>query len=163
MANRPDTDPLNIFRVLNKIDRKDYDFYDTLTEEQQKSIPPFVIMKWGANVYDDPDIQAYYIRSANANCNENFFDLHRHKKLQYLSCCAISPNLGTPRHYWLTGNTNTKATPLQQFVQNEFPEMNAEEVELFITTHSREDLKSWLEQHGLENKNVLKILPKKKS
>ena len=47
---------LDIKRVLNAIDDRNYDFYSTLTDEEKKSFSPYVAMRFASNT-DSIDAQ----------------------------------------------------------------------------------------------------------
>jgi hypothetical protein len=162
MAIREKDDPLNIFNELKQIDNKNYDFFDSLDENQQKAMAPYVIMKWGANVIGSSDLQSYYIIAANIYANENMFDLYRHKKLQYLMCCAMTPKIGFVKHYWMNGSNKQKKEPIVSFIEERFPDLNNEEIKILLQDKTREELKEWLQQYGLQNQDISKLLVKKK-
>lgn len=97
-----DTD-LNIFDVLSAADRKDYGFFDRLSDEQQKKLAFFTLIQWMSSVTGKKELQQYYIMSTNMNANTHLFDekLRNHAKLQWLQLCASSPGIGTLRHQWI--------------------------------------------------------------
>ena len=51
------TAKLDIKRELNAVDRKVYDFYDKLSDEERKAFSPYVLMRYVSNVQGDREIQ----------------------------------------------------------------------------------------------------------
>ena len=79
------THKLDIFRILNNINKK-IDFYDTLTTEEQKSIQPLVLMKWLSGTSS-----MRQIAFLNEIVNPYIFTLSNHKKLLIwmLTICGL--------------------------------------------------------------------------
>ena len=94
---------LYIGNELAALDRKDRNYFDSMTDEEQKSFSPYQFIRWGATVEGDPDLAAYYLMSTNERLNKNFFDISatQHKKLLWLLATTISPGMGKQRHTWL--------------------------------------------------------------
>jgi len=153
-----DDPEISIFQLLKSIDLKEYDYYEKLNEEQKKKIACYVLFRWAACVEGNNDISKYYTISANSFINENFFDLGKHPKLQWLLICAGSPNVGAQKHYWLGSGKKGKGNPLRTFILEKFPHMKLDEIDLMLTVTSQEEIKIWLKNLGLEEKEVKKLL-----
>lgn len=98
-----DNQDVKLFDVLAALDRKDYDYYDSLTPEQQKKIVPFMLIKWMSAVKANEGIQRYYTMSVNEYANKHIFSeyVQKHPKLQWLMLCASSPGIGKQFHQWI--------------------------------------------------------------
>lgn len=109
---------LDIFKVLEALDNKDYGFYDRLTEEQQKKFVPYVILHWMSSIKANGMLGAYYVMSTDTNANKYMFNerVQQHPKLQWLMLCAASPGMGKQFHQWIPhlsdkiGQLKTEAT-----------------------------------------------------
>ena len=99
-------DKLAISNEMLQFDRKNRGFYDDLSEDEKKKFSPFLMIRWGATVEGDADLQAYYLMSANERINKHFFDISttQHKKLHWLLATTVSPGMGKQYHKWLAGN-----------------------------------------------------------
>jgi hypothetical protein len=77
----------NLFEALEAIDRKDYGYYDRLTEEQKKKFAPFMAIKWVS--YVTGRNQHHYTLFAN-EINKNFLNekIYNHPKLQWQLLCV---------------------------------------------------------------------------
>lgn len=97
----------DLFSALAALDRKDYDYYDKLTDEQQKKFMPFMLIHWLSAVKGNKNLQLYYLQSADVHANKYLLDYmiaskeHYHPKLQWLMLCAASPGVGKQFHQWI--------------------------------------------------------------
>lgn len=95
---------LNLFDVLSALDKKDYKYFDTLSEEQQKKFVPFMMTHWMSEIKtSNQDLKKYYLESTNSHANIHLFNenVMHHPKLQWLMLCAISPGLGKQFHQYI--------------------------------------------------------------
>jgi hypothetical protein len=94
----------DLFKALEAIDKKDYEYYDRLTAEQQKKFVPFMMIQWVSAVKGSGDLQRYYLQSVEHHANKHFLNSviqKDHGKLQWLMLCAASPGLGKQFHQWV--------------------------------------------------------------
>lgn len=93
----------DLFEALVALDKKDYGYYDRLTEEQKKKFVPFMMVHWMSAVKGSKDIQQYYLQSVDYHGNKYLFNesVSKHPKLQWLMLCASSPGIGKQFHQWI--------------------------------------------------------------
>jgi hypothetical protein len=98
----------DLFDALAALDKKDYGYYDRLTEEQQKKFVPYMMMHWMSAVKGDGMLQSYYLQSTNLNANVHMLDgtISNHPKLQWYMLCAASPGMGKQFHQWIPHLSN---------------------------------------------------------
>jgi hypothetical protein len=92
----------DLFEALSAIDRKDYGYYDRLTEEQKKKFVPFMMTYWTSVVKSDIGMQQYYLLATNEFANVHLFNenVQKHPKLQWLMLCRVG--MGKKQfHQWL--------------------------------------------------------------
>lgn len=94
---------LDLFSTIDSMDKKNYDLYDSLTEEQRKKFVPYMMTHWMSQVKSKADVQRYYIHSVEYHANKHLFNeyIQQHPKLQWLMLCASSPNIGKQFHQWV--------------------------------------------------------------
>jgi hypothetical protein len=94
---------LDLFEVLAALDRKDYDYYDRLSPEQQKKFVPFMLVKWMSAIKGSDGASRYYVMSTNEYANKYLFNeyVQKHPKLQWQMLCAASPGIGKQFHQWI--------------------------------------------------------------
>lgn len=97
-----DKQDIDLFEVLSAIDRKDYGYYDTLSEEQKKKIVPKVLAMWFSSVQGSDALQQYHIISTNSYINKHMFSdfMTKNPKLQWMTLCVAG--LGKKQfHKWI--------------------------------------------------------------
>lgn len=93
----------NLFEALSALDRKDYGYYDRLTEEQKKKFVPFMLIKWFSATKGNSLSQQFHVLSANEFANKHLFNenVQKHPKLQWLMLCAAGYNNGKQYHVYI--------------------------------------------------------------
>lgn len=94
---------VDLFDILAAIDKKDYGYYDRLTDEQKKKIVPFMLTHWVSAIKGSEGLSRYYVMSTNEYANKYLFAefVQRHPKLQWMMLCSASPGLGKQFHQWI--------------------------------------------------------------
>ena len=93
----------DLFDALAALDRKDYNYYSKLSEEQQKKFVPYMMLMWMSAVKQNGDISAYHVLSTEEFANRHLFNEHvqNHPELQWLMFCVSSPKMGRQFHEWI--------------------------------------------------------------
>ena len=151
-------DPLSIWQEMAALDRKDYSYYARLNDDQKKEFSPYLLMRWGSLVENNGDIAAYYAVAMNEYVNQNLWELAKHKELQWLCLCAVSPNVGKQKHGWLGAAKGKKTNTLKNKIMELLPNTKESDIDLLMKVHTTEEIKEWLKlQCGIEEKS-LKLL-----
>jgi hypothetical protein len=150
------SDKLTVKSETAALDRKDRNFYDDLTEEERKKFSPYLMLRYSASVDGPSDLQEWYLRATNERVNVNFFDIStsQHKKLQWLMCTTVSPDMGNQRHYWITSKKKNSDNKTIKFLSSIFPELRNDELELLSKINSKEEIKQLAKQHGYDDKRI---------
>jgi len=154
------TDKLNIANEMAQFDRKNRDFYDDLSPEEQKKFSPYLMIRWGAAVEGSADMQAYYLMSCNEKLNKHFFDIStsQHKKLQWLMATTVSPGLGKQYHKWLAGKKKESNNKAAKLFRELFPHLKEDDIELLGRLNGKDDLKRLAKEHGWTDERIKKEL-----
>jgi hypothetical protein len=93
----------DLFKAIDAIDSKNYDWFSRLTDEQKKKFVPYMVCHWTSSVKKSGPVGAYYLMSVDANANKYLFDEHvkDHPELQWLMLCSASPGIGNQKHAWI--------------------------------------------------------------
>jgi len=142
-------DPLSIQNEMRQFDRKNRDFYDELTPEQQRKFSPYLMIRWGSSVEGSADLQEYYILSTNKQLNQGFFSVNtaRHKKLQWLLATTVSPDVGTPRHTWISPRKKNSNKIHKQLAEL-FPQMADPELDTLAAITTQREIDDYIKQLG---------------
>jgi hypothetical protein len=134
-------------------DRKDRNFYSSLTDEERKKFSNYLMIRWGSSIQGNAELQHYYLQSSNHYVNKHFFAINRHPKLQWLCATAVSPGLGTQRHQWIAPKKKEAgASGIRKQIAELFPHLKDDEVELMSKINTKKDIDAYLKQLGQEVK-----------
>jgi hypothetical protein len=143
------SDKLNIQNEMAVFDRKDREFYDTLTDEERKKFSTFLMIRWGSSINGSRELQEYYVQSCNHYLNKHFFALSRHPKLQWLMATAVSPGMGTHRHNWIAPKKKEAGVSgFKKQLAELFPNMKADELEVMAAITTKKELDTYIKAHG---------------
>lgn len=94
----------DLFEALAAIDRKDYGYYDRLTEEQRQKFSPYMLVIFLSSVSGKVELQQYHLLSTNEFANKYLFNdqVQDHPKLQWLMLCAAGLGKGKQFHSYIT-------------------------------------------------------------
>ena len=151
-------DKLSIQNEMMCFDRKDREFYASLTDEERKKFSNFLMIRWGSSVQvgssaRDQAIQQYYLQSCNENFNKHFFAINRHPKLQWLCATVVSPDDGVKRHQWIAPKKKEPgASGFRKQLAELFPHMKDDEIELMSKINTKKDIDEYLKKLGQETK-----------
>ena len=147
-------DPLYIGNEMAAFDRKDRAYYDKFTDEQKKKFSTYLMLKYGANVGGNEDLQAYYLMATNERVNKYFFDINKHTKLQWLCCTTVSPHMGKQYHYWQKAKKKEGDNKSQKFLAKVFPNMKSDEIDLLAKINDKRDLRDLARELGHDDKSI---------
>lgn len=93
----------NLFEAIEAIDKKDYEYFDRLSSEQQKKFSSYMLLHYTSSVSGKAELQNYCLRSVDYYANMHMFNenVSKHSKLQWLMLCAASPGMGKQFHPWI--------------------------------------------------------------
>lgn len=144
-------DKLSIHNEMAQFDRKNRDFYDSLTDEERKKFSNYLMIRWGSSVQGSRDLQEFYVVATNERLNKHFFTVNRHPKLQWLMATSVSPDMGTHRHQWISpkkkdGASNSTQKQLSQL----FPAMKSQDITALSTLVTKKELDQYTRDLGQE-------------
>lgn len=152
MAMTPKTSKhkIDIFKVLNKINTKQFRFYDELTDEELKSVHPYVLMKWMGGTQDPQQILVL-----NHFANPYIFPLAKHKELLLEVLVACSP--GTNRRYkWVKQKKSSSLPSTINVIRRFFGYSTSKSIDV-LPLLQNEDIISYGEQLGLSKEQMQKV------
>ena len=146
-------DKLSIANEMMQFDRKNREFYNSLTDEERKKFSNYLMIRWGSSIQGSAELQNYYLQSSNHYVNKRFFDINRHPKLQWLCATAVSPGLGTQRHQWIAPKKKEAgASGVRKQLAELYPHLKDDEIELMAKINTKKDIDAYLKQLGQETK-----------
>jgi len=146
------TAKLDIKRELGAVDRKDYSFYDNLTDEERKAFSPYVLMRYTANVQGDRDIQEWFLETTNELVNKNHWDLSKNHKGLLWKLFAAS-GAGVPAyHPYLAAGKKEKANKIEKLLCELYPAKKMDEIKLLASMMDKKDKDELFDMMGFDKK-----------
>lgn len=140
---------LSIQNEMIQFDRKNRDFYDSLTDEERKKFSNYLMIRWGSAVQGSTELQEFYLISTNERLNKHFFSINRHPKLQWLAATSVSPDMGTHRHQWIAvKKKEAGSNEVKKFLLEQYPTMKITDIETLSNFVTKKDIKEFLSERG---------------
>ena len=149
---------LDIFETLGALDKRNFSFYEKLTEEEKKGFAPPVVMRWLSAINNGPNAPLS-IMLVNERANTNFYEIYDHPEVQFklMASCGLGR---TQRNQWIPlSSKNGQNNLVFQFLSKFFPEANLNELNLILNQFTAESFKEFVLSSGSspdEEKEVLK-------
>jgi len=146
-------DKLSIQNEMAQFDRKNREFYDSLTDEERKKFSNYLMIRWGSAVQGSRELQEFYVIATNERLNKRFFDINRHPRLQWLCATTVSPGLGTQRHPWIAPKKREAgASGIKKQLVELYPHFKDDELDLLARITTKKDLDDYLKAAGQDAK-----------
>lgn len=137
------------------MDTKDRNFYRNLSEQQKKDFSAWLSMRYASSV--EGQFGAYSLYAVNEVVNRNFHDLRHHPELQWLLLTAVAT--GKPqKHVFIAPGKRGKKDKLSEMISNMYPHFKPDEIQLFISVNSKEQIKLIARKHGYSDEEIKKAL-----
>jgi hypothetical protein len=147
------SDKLSINNEMSVFDRKDREFYNSLTPDERKKFSNFLMIRYGSSVQGSRDLQEFYLISTNERLNKQFFNINKHPKLQWLCATTVSPGLGLQRHQWIAPKKKEPgAGSIRKQLAELYPHLKDDELELMAEINTKKDIDAYLKASGQEVK-----------
>ena len=147
---------LNIKEEMRAIDAKDRRWYDSLTQEEKGKLGMWLLMRYTSSA-GEKMFQEHYLEWTNEVVNVHFNKIRKHPQLQWQLLQLVG--LGKPTyHPWIAPGKAGKKNKLQKWVEENYPHLNDDEVDIFISVRSKEDFIELFEEYGLDKKQIKDIL-----
>lgn len=144
------SDKLSIRNEMSRLDLKDRDFYDSLTDEERKKFSPYLMIRWGSAVNGSADLQKFYVISVNERLNKHFFAVNRHPKLQWLMATTVSPGLGTQTHNWIAPKKKEGSNSARRkFLAEVYPNLKSSDIDVLNLIMTDDEFRALERDHGV--------------
>ena len=130
--------------------------FDEWTEEERKELNFWLLNRYASSVSGNRDAKEWAVVSTNEHYNKNWNVLGtRHPKLQWQLLCATHNASSKPRqHVWQGLKQKSGDAKTIKFLKDMFPNMKEDEVELLARISTKAELKQYVQDLGLEKKDV---------
>lgn len=140
----------DLFAFLGKLNKRNLEAYDNLSDEDKKAAHPFVIMRWLTGTSD----QAQIVR-INTFANRYMFSLGQEKELLF-KLLAASCTGKTNRTKWIKGPGSGSTKLSVQIIKDRY-NCSTREAEQYIDLLNAEDLLLFAEEVGWDKEQIKKL------
>jgi hypothetical protein len=146
------TAKLDIKRELNAVDRKVYDFYDNLTDEEKKAFSPYILMRYTASVQGDRDTQEWFLEMTNEMVNKHHWTLSKNHKPLLWKLFAATGTGATAYHPYLASGKKEKANKIEKLIAEINPAMKLSDIKLLASMMDKKDKEELFDKMGFDKK-----------
>lgn len=136
----------NIFSIITNLDKKNYNFFNSLTDVQYKELQPYILLRWMSALNNGDD--EGYIKKTN-KINELIFNLSNHKNLALNLLCTCG-NGKWAKHAWVALPKGIKVNKDIEVVKK-FYGYNDDEWKIKSQSLNKDDVNDVLKYLGLKD------------
>ena len=150
------TNKLPIKDILAAIDMKATNVWDDLSDDEKKQVSFYLLNRYASAIKGPRAKQELTILKTNEYYNKNWNILGtRHPKLQWqLLCATHNASRKSRQHVWQGLKQKGGDVKVVKWLKEMFPNMKEDEVNLLATISTKQELKQYAEDHGLDKKDV---------
>ena len=147
---------LPIKDVLAAIDMGAKNVWDELSDEDRKQVSFWLLNRYISAVQGSREKQELAVLKTNEYYNKNWNVLGtRHPKLQWQLLCQAGGTGKIEYHPWIGLKQKKSANgKISKFLQERFPNMKLDEVELLAQISTTKEIKEYAESLGMDKKDV---------
>ena len=144
---------LDLKKTLRAADLRDKNFYDQMSEEDQKLYSPFMLMKYMASVKGETWMQEHYVEMINECVNKHLWTVSKHKKLAWMLTAMCGVEQGQ-FHPWLGSKKKTGNNDKQKLLSQLYENMKQDDVDLLAEINDKKELKELARDFGNDDKQI---------
>ena len=147
------SDKLTIKEEMRAIDQRDVGWWDTLTEEEQKKVSPWVLMRYTSACDTNHDqIRDHYLTLTNDLVNVQFNTLRHHPQLQHRLLQVVGIGK-TQYHPWIAPGKRQKKDKVADWLLSIYPHLNDDELDILLESDKKE-IVALAESAGMSDKDI---------
>jgi len=149
MAKKP---LLQIKDIMAAVDRKDYNYYTNLTDEQRKSLNLWMTQRYASSVQGK--FAGHYLVMVNEFMNTHWSDISKHPELQWKLMCLAGTGKVQFHPFVKVPKAKRKKNKVEELVRELFPLLKNDEIELFLKMNSNDEIKEVAIESGVDDKTL---------
>ena len=143
-------DKIPLKDMLSAMDRRDFDWYSNLADEQKKTFSSWLFLRYASSAKGKDKDEV--LLNTNEFVNKNYTDLYKHEDLMWKLFCLTSTGKKQFHEYIKPPNSRIKKDTVTQFIAQTYPHMKGDEIELFRQLNSDDDIKQMARDTGISDK-----------
>ena len=142
--------------ILAAVDMGAKSVWDELSDEERKQISFWLMNRYASSIKGNREKQELAIFKTNEYYNKNWNVLGtKHPKLQWQLLCQAGNTGKIEFHEWIGMKQKKSAnSKVSKFLQERFPNMKQDEVELLAAISTKQEIKQYAESLGMDKKDV---------
>ena len=144
---------LDLKKTLKAADLRDKNFYDQMSEEDQKLYSPFMLMKYMASVKGEQWMQEHYVEMINECVNKHLWTVSKHKKLAWMLTAMCGVEQGQ-FHPWLGSKKKSGNNDKQKLLTQLYANMKSDDIETLADINDKKELKELARDFGNDDKQI---------
>ena len=141
--------------LLKNIDKRYYQYIDSLTEEQLKEVSIYSLLRWFSCVPDASGLSTYQLLTTT-KLNEKYSNIDKKLMLKMICSAGIQREL---RHQWISpvlkSNKNKKSKKWEKV--KELLELNDIETDIIFKKYNDKQIIDLLKYYGLQDSEINKL------
>jgi len=148
---------LDIFRTLDNIDHRNYDFYAELNDDEKKAFASFVIMRWMSGAPDQGGLHSFYLQTTNELVNKNLWDLKDHDELIWglMASCGVGKR---QQHKWIKGPSRGVKSKIDAVLKEYFQGVNETELRIIKKNMTPDQFRRMLIDYAMPEKEEKELV-----
>ena len=139
--------------ILAAIDMGATSVWDELSDEEKKQVNFWLLNRYVSSVKGNREAQELAVFKTNEYYNKNWNELGtRHPKLQWQLLCQAGNTGNIEYHQWIGFKKKTGNNNAVKLLQQIYPNMKQDEVELLAGLSTKKELKQLAEEHNIDVK-----------
>jgi len=139
--------------ILAAIDMGAKSVWDELSDEEKKQVNFWLLNRYVSSVNGNYEAQALAVFKTNEYYNKNWNELGtRHPKLQWQLLCQAGNTGKIEYHQWIGFKQKKGNNNAQKLLQQIYPNMKEDEVDLLARLSTKKELKQLAQEHGIDVK-----------
>jgi hypothetical protein len=154
------SDKLTIKDETAAIDMGARDLWDNFTEEQQKQISLYILIRYASSIRtNNREIQELAVLKTNEYYNKHYFSLTKHPKLLWhLLCMTGNEEKQIYFHEWIGFKKKGDDNKVYKVLSQLFPDMKDDELELLAKVTDKKEIKEYAKDLGMTDEEIKKLV-----
>lgn len=141
---------LELPRVLKAIDQKNYNFYNSLTDQEKKEFNAFVMMRFISNSNGGQDIEEWFVEMTNECVNKNYWDISKHTDLTWKLCAAVG--IGNTMFHQYLATKRAELDKFEKLLGEIYPAMKIDDIKMLAGMMDKKDREELFDNMGFDKK-----------
>lgn len=151
---------VDIFKLLKSIDLGDKTYYNSLSPDERKSIQPYVLMRYLSSTNKNTSENLIFV---NEILNKDHAIYNEFQELYYNMLFSMFSYKYQQNHTWIAPPAQTKKNQLHETLKNIHRHYSDREIDVLISTNTKETIVEFLEDNGFDKKSIDTLLKNAKN